>query len=322
MKKLLPVALATVILASSAMPVAAVEVKDTKDVKAVVEQLNKEAEKKPMAEMAKVVVSPQKVNLNGKDVTIAGYNINGENYFKLRDLAMILNETSSKFSVDYTEGKVVLTLGKEYKSETKEVKPLEEKVTAELTNDKVYIVKEEAKKEVKPEVKAEAKEEAKKEVKPEVKAEAKEEAKKEVKPEVKAEAKEEAKKEVKPEAKAEVKEEAKKEVKPEAKAEAKVEGNLLEAKAYKINGNNYFRLRDVAKALNIAKVEYNEAENKVVISTELKAETKEEAKKEVKPEAKEEAKKEVKPEAKEEAKKEVKPEAKEEAKKETKTEVK
>ncbi|WP_455257668.1 hypothetical protein [Peptoniphilus asaccharolyticus] len=294
MKKLLPVALATVILASSAMPVAAVEVKDTKDVKAVVEQLNKEAEKKPMAEMAKVVVSPQKVNLNGKDVTIAGYNINGENYFKLRDLAMILNETSSKFSVDYTEGKVVLTLGKEYKSETKEVKPLEEKVTAELTNDKVYIVKEEAKKEVKPEAKAEVKEEANKEVKSETKAEAKEEAKKEVKPEAKAEAKEE----------------AKKEVKSETKAEAKEEGNLLEAKAYKINGNNYFRLRDVAKALNIAKVEYNEAENKVVISTELKAETKEEAKKEVKSEVKEEAKKEVKPEAKEEAKKETKTEVK------------
>ena len=61
MKKLLPVALATVVLASSAMPVMAKEVKEVKDVKAVVEQLNKDAEKQPMMTMSKVVVSPQKL---------------------------------------------------------------------------------------------------------------------------------------------------------------------------------------------------------------------------------------------------------------------
>ncbi|MDY2986900.1 MAG: hypothetical protein SOR77_04610 [Peptoniphilus sp.] len=298
MKKLLPVALATVVLASSAMPVMAKEVKEVKDVKAVVEQLNKDAEKQPMMTMSKVVVSPQKVSLNGKDVSIAGYNIDGENYFKLSDLAMVLNQTSSKFSVEYSEGKVLLTLGQEYKNDGKEVEDLEENVTAEITNDKVYVV---AKEEVKPE----AKEEVKKEAKPEMKEE-KAEAKKEVKPETK--------------------EETKKEIKTEPKAEEK----LLEVKAYKIKGNNYYRLRDVAKALNMVKVEYNEAENKVLISTEeakkeIKPEMKEEAKKEIKPEIKEEAKKEVKPEMKEEkaeAKKEIKAETKAEEKIETKTEAK
>ena len=61
---------------------------------------------------------------------------------------MVLNQTSSKFSVEYSEGKVLLTLGQEYKNDGKEVEDLEENVTAEITNDKVYVV---AKEEVKPE---------------------------------------------------------------------------------------------------------------------------------------------------------------------------
>lgn len=79
-----------------------------------------------------------------------------------------------------------------------------------------------------------------------------------------------------------------KEVKAESVAmgtndEVKVVDKDLEAKAYKIDGNNYYRLRDIAKALNFG-VDYDKETNTVVLTS------KEEAKKE---EVKEEVKKET-----------------------------
>lgn len=79
-----------------------------------------------------------------------------------------------------------------------------------------------------------------------------------------------------------------KEVKAESVAmgtndEVKVVDKDLEAKAYKIDGNNYYRLRDIAKALNFG-VDYDKETNTVVLTS------KEESKKE---EVKEEVKKET-----------------------------
>ncbi|MBD2439872.1 Rpn family recombination-promoting nuclease/putative transposase [Nostoc sp. FACHB-110] len=83
--------------------------------------------------------------------------------------------------------------------------------------------REEVKQEVKQELKAEAREEVREEVKQELKAEAREEVREEVKQELKAEAREEVREEVKQELKAEAREEVREEVKQELKAEVKTE---------------------------------------------------------------------------------------------------
>ena len=47
--------------------------------------------------------SPQSLRVNGVMYDCEKYNINDSNYFKLRDLAKLLNGTASQFSVDYDE---------------------------------------------------------------------------------------------------------------------------------------------------------------------------------------------------------------------------
>ena len=67
-------------------------------------------------ERLEVVRSVQKVTVNGKAVAPDIYNINGSNYFKLRDLAVLLNGTNGQFVVRYnpqTNG-VSLTTDKAY----------------------------------------------------------------------------------------------------------------------------------------------------------------------------------------------------------------
>ena len=50
---------------------------------------------------AQVSVSDMKVKVNGVEQTPQAYLIDGNNYFKLRDLAMMLRETPSRFEVGY-----------------------------------------------------------------------------------------------------------------------------------------------------------------------------------------------------------------------------
>jgi len=61
-------------------------------------------------------LSPQSVIVNGETVAMEVYNIDGSNYFKLRDVAMLLSGTESGFSVDYdAEARVMLTeTGEDY----------------------------------------------------------------------------------------------------------------------------------------------------------------------------------------------------------------
>jgi hypothetical protein len=51
------------------------------------------------------MVSPQVITLNGSQVEVAAYNINGYNYFRLRDLAIMLD-----FGIDYNEDDITVTL--------------------------------------------------------------------------------------------------------------------------------------------------------------------------------------------------------------------
>lgn len=60
--------------------------------------------------------STSTVLVNGKSITFQAYTINGNNYFKLRDLAMALNSTKKQFNIDYIEVSkaIMLTLGRPY----------------------------------------------------------------------------------------------------------------------------------------------------------------------------------------------------------------
>ncbi len=52
-------------------------------------------------ESLKVAPTTQSLSVNGTSRNAEIYNINGSNYFKLRDIAMLLSGTKSQFSVDY-----------------------------------------------------------------------------------------------------------------------------------------------------------------------------------------------------------------------------
>lgn len=70
----------------------------------------------PSALAADAVLSPQKLTVDGVGVDCEKYNIDGSNYFKLRDLAYVLNGTSSQFGVGYDEATstVSITTGADY----------------------------------------------------------------------------------------------------------------------------------------------------------------------------------------------------------------
>ncbi len=53
------------------------------------------------ASAASVILSPQNLTVNGQPVSCEKYNIDGSNYFKLRDIAFLLNGTPNQFEVGY-----------------------------------------------------------------------------------------------------------------------------------------------------------------------------------------------------------------------------
>lgn len=129
------------------------------------------------------------VTVNGIPTSLDAYSINGNNYFKLRDLAQLLNRSNKKFSVDWDGAKnaISLTSGKDYIPEGGELK-----VTihgsdkwAEPTTSKIYL-----------------------------------------------------------------------------------NGKLINLTAYAIDGNNYFKLRDVASAMNFG-VGWDGTTNTITINTNI-----------------------------------------------------
>ena len=65
---------------------------------------------------AKVMISKQNLRADGVTVACEKYNIDGSNYFKLRDIAYLVNGTGSQFSVGYDAAKKVVSIvtGEEY----------------------------------------------------------------------------------------------------------------------------------------------------------------------------------------------------------------
>ncbi len=69
--------------------------------------------------VAAVQPTPQKLTVNGAEKSTEIYNIDGSNYFKLRDMAALLSGTGSQFNVEYdkTSNTVVVTTGKAYEKQ-------------------------------------------------------------------------------------------------------------------------------------------------------------------------------------------------------------
>jgi len=61
-----------------------------------------------------VSLSVWKLKLDGEIVEVQPYNIDGANYFKLRDLAALMSGTGSQFNVTFEAPNMLLTTGVEY----------------------------------------------------------------------------------------------------------------------------------------------------------------------------------------------------------------
>ena len=102
------------------------------------------AEETP-AEPTEDVVMPtnQALTVNGEAVTGAQvYNINGSNYFKLRDVAALLNGTGSQFALEYDAAarEIVLTTGEAYTPDGSELTAGEDQsATAVRSNQSLTI---------------------------------------------------------------------------------------------------------------------------------------------------------------------------------------
>lgn len=82
------------------------------------------------------------VMLDGKQVKPVGYNINGNNYYKLRDIALILNGTTAQFGVSWDKStrSMNLTPGSSYEAVGGELGAIPTKnATAQTSNETVLI---------------------------------------------------------------------------------------------------------------------------------------------------------------------------------------
>lgn len=82
------------------------------------------------------------VLLDGTQVKPVGYNINGNNYYKLRDIALILNDSTAQFSVawDKSTRSMDLTPGSSYETVGGELGAIPtETATAQTSNETVLI---------------------------------------------------------------------------------------------------------------------------------------------------------------------------------------
>ncbi len=156
-------------------------------------------------ETVTAIRSNQAVDLDGNPVSIGAYNIGGENYFKLRDLAAILNGTKAQFNVIYDAEKdaIFLVSGERYQQIPGDLERLPAGNRQGVATPQKIIL---------------------------------------------------------------------------PAGEGTAELNTGAIKGYNIDGNNFFRLRDLGKQLGFG-VAYNEVKNSVIISSEstdvedVKAET-------------------------------------------------
>ncbi len=81
------------------------------------------------------------VILNGEECNFNGYNINDNNFIKLRDIAMILNDTNKKFEVEWNSEKNAISLisNEIYTPLGNELSPLSNEIKeAKVTQSAIY----------------------------------------------------------------------------------------------------------------------------------------------------------------------------------------
>jgi hypothetical protein len=83
--------------------------------------------------------TPSKVHVNGAQISFEAYNINGSNYFKLRDLAASVSSTDKQFDVGYDGATkaITLTSGKPYTSVGGELATGDGNAKAYTTNEMI-----------------------------------------------------------------------------------------------------------------------------------------------------------------------------------------
>lgn len=97
----------------------------------------------PKNYIAKAKPTNAAVLVNGKKIAFEAYGINGNNYFKLRDIAMVLNNTEKQFSVgrDAVNQAIILTRGNSYSVAGGKLE-ISENLTDEdatLSSNKIYL---------------------------------------------------------------------------------------------------------------------------------------------------------------------------------------
>ncbi len=77
----------------------------------------------PQQPAAETIANPtnDKLEVNGAAQNPTVYKIGGSNYFKIRDVAAVLNGTGKQFAVGYSGGKVTVTSGQPYEATGKEL---------------------------------------------------------------------------------------------------------------------------------------------------------------------------------------------------------
>ncbi len=93
------------------------------------------------AKYLETMVSIQKLTVNVTTKTMSAYNINGNNFVKLRDIASILSGTTKQFAVSYNEAtnNVILTYGGAYVANGQENLPLGAPKETMASEQKVYV---------------------------------------------------------------------------------------------------------------------------------------------------------------------------------------
>lgn len=88
-----------------------------------------------------IKVSNQNVTVNGAAKTLTAYNINGNNFLQLRDVAMLLNGTSKNFAVDFNDGtqSAYLTSGSAYSANGTENAAISNYTRAAVSTQKFYL---------------------------------------------------------------------------------------------------------------------------------------------------------------------------------------
>ena len=134
------------LVASEEEPVAVTEeevVEEAVEEEAVEEEAAEEPAEVVLAKEATAKPTTSNVLVDGVEVNFEAYNINDNNYFKLRDLAYILSKTANQFEVEWDAVNKVINLvrGQEYTPVGGEMEISEDlaEINASLNESKIFV---------------------------------------------------------------------------------------------------------------------------------------------------------------------------------------